>query len=635
MTKKIYSIFLVMVLLMLGMHSSAQSFLKEIPGALYFNVKQLPSGNLVIGGQNSAGNLIALSSTDLSGNMLYNKTIKPASGFITFDPTHNRDIMLLDNDSLVFSAWSSGSLGTHNLAFKTDFLGNTGWWKVYQNDGSAFTPRGGSGGMYKTSTQHYISSSWSHHHIGGSFDYGAHIQKTDLAGNPLWSKHFIQTGFAFLWGATELTNGNYLFAGGTSSVLCFNTNPNGNINWMYTYKSGTKSNEGIGVLPTSDNGFIIAGSRIKTTSNTDRDGLLIKIDQQGNVVWAKAIGGSAVDLFYNVRKTNDGNFIAVGETASYGNGNKDGWIVKFSGDGTILWTKTMGTAAAEYINDAVQVNDYLYVVGGYANGALLGAMHNGQRLGCSEKLITPTVMDETASIVRTTQNYASVDFVEPRPDQASTSNVSTTPVLICSVDTVGVAAKFCPGASYNFHGTQLTTPGTYYHQLVSSTGIDSVLQLTLTHYEASPVTITQTGTLLETTYSYPAYQWLRNGNFLPNANAASYTIHDDGIYSLRITDINGCHTISNGITVSGTTSIATAEIYPNPVRSQVNIRFNDITKGVYVTVISSESKKLLTRFYPYANAIKLDISHLPEGTYLLKLQSIDGSKKSFTLLKGK
>jgi gliding motility-associated-like protein len=55
--------------------------------------------------------------------------------------------------------------------------------------------------------------------------------------------------------------------------------------------------------------------------------------------------------------------------------------------------------------------------------------------------------------------------------------------LILSVDPLDTTHQFraiCPGGAYNFYGTPLTTPGTYYHMLTSSHGCDSVISLNLT-----------------------------------------------------------------------------------------------------------------------------------------------------------
>lgn len=47
------------------------------------------------------------------------------------------------------------------------------------------------------------------------------------------------------------------------------------------------------------------------------------------------------------------------------------------------------------------------------------------------------------------------------------------------IDTTILSESICQGNSYNFHGTSLTTSGTYYHTLSASTSCDSVLKLNL------------------------------------------------------------------------------------------------------------------------------------------------------------
>lgn len=83
-------------------------------------------------------------------------------------------------------------------------------------------------------------------------------------------------------------------------------------------------------------GYLLAGFTVNMT--TGRDGLLLRLDLQGNVVWEKSFDQNNFDEFKAVAQTGDGGFIAFGNTRPQGAAN-DLWLIKVSGDGALLWQK--------------------------------------------------------------------------------------------------------------------------------------------------------------------------------------------------------------------------------------------------------------------------------------------------------
>ena len=61
---------------------------------------------------------------------------------------------------------------------------------------------------------------------------------------------------------------------------------------------------------TSDGGYIVVGStkskKINEVSTGVGNGLIVKYDKDGNVVWSKFYGGNAHEEFYDVIVVNDG-----------------------------------------------------------------------------------------------------------------------------------------------------------------------------------------------------------------------------------------------------------------------------------------------------------------------------------------
>jgi hypothetical protein len=66
------------------------------------------------------------------------------------------------------------------------------------------------------------------------------------------------------------------------------------------------------------------------------DGWVVKLDQPGNIVWQKCLGGSRCDYSHSIRRTADGGYIVAGDTnsndgdVSGNHGSEDFWIVKLA-----------------------------------------------------------------------------------------------------------------------------------------------------------------------------------------------------------------------------------------------------------------------------------------------------------------
>lgn len=126
------------------------------------------------------------------------------------------------------------------------------------------------------------------------------------------------------------------------------------------------------VEKTDDGGYIVAGStkskKINDVSTGIGNGLVVKYDSSDKVEWQKFYGGSAHEEFYDVIVVNDG-YVAVGYTLSTdiegltNNGSNDGLVVKFDKNGNIVWQTLIGGVGDDYIH-AIRESDGGYVIVG-------------------------------------------------------------------------------------------------------------------------------------------------------------------------------------------------------------------------------------------------------------------------------
>lgn len=244
-----------------------------------------------------------------------------------------------------------------------------------------------------------------------------------------WIKTFGGTNDDFAMTATQLTGGDYVFAGATRSTdgdlsgtrvgydfWITRLSSDGTKQWSTALGSGSNDDYATGIVPTSDGNLVLAGYGFNTGQNfasamkvsgtgnkiwekqistsTDAkayglvalddgstvvagyersgsaEGLVVKLDASGNTVWKKTFGGAGDDILTGIARAGDG-FILSGYTKSSdgdlsGNrGNFDGWILKLDASGNKVWSKSYGGADVDYLNGVVVTADGNYVVAGY------------------------------------------------------------------------------------------------------------------------------------------------------------------------------------------------------------------------------------------------------------------------------
>lgn len=84
--------------------------------------------------------------------------------------------------------------------------------------------------------------------------------------------------------------------------------------------------------------------------------------------------------------------------------------------------------------------------------------------------------------------------------------------------------------------------------------------------------------------------------------------------------------IVNGVMSTSELSLSKMSIYPNPTKGEINIKTD---KKITSSSVYDFSGKILLE----NNSGKMDISSYPKGTYLLKINFIDGSSKTEKIIK--
>jgi hypothetical protein len=117
---------------------------------------------------------------------------------------------------------------------------------------------------------------------------------------------------------------------------------------------GTGEDEARGIAQTAD-GYIVVGDTRSidgdvTINYGGLDGWVVRLDQDGQMIWQRSYGGTNGDYLMDVFSADDGNFLLAGMTASQ-NGTIDHnpypgafsyWFMKVDGEGNIIWQTIAG-----------------------------------------------------------------------------------------------------------------------------------------------------------------------------------------------------------------------------------------------------------------------------------------------------
>jgi predicted secreted protein len=129
------------------------------------------------------------------------------------------------------------------------------------------------------------------------------------------------------------------------------------------------------------------------------------------------------------------------------------------------------------------------------------------------------------------------------------------------------------------------------------------------------------------------YTWIRNGATVAGATAATLNVDVDGLgdYRLRVTDVNGCTSTSNLVTIKDSVS-AKCFIYPNPTEGKFQVRYHSVANNTLprtLTVYDAKGDRVLTQRYaigrPY-DRMDVDMRAYGKGLYWVEIGDKNGSR---------
>ncbi|MEX1001795.1 MAG: T9SS type A sorting domain-containing protein [Crocinitomicaceae bacterium] len=173
---------------------------------------------------------------------------------------------------------------------------------------------------------------------------------------------------------------------GMSDIWLVKLNSDLSISWQASYGGSDNDSEGK-IISLQDGNFLIACSSESAVSgnktvgtNGGHDFWLIKIDNNGTILWQQTYGGTGEERLVSICEGTDGSIYMVGRSDSGVSGDKteasygltDYWLVKTTDTGDIIWDKAYGGSQSEEPGGMVIDENGDLIISGHSNSNTSG-----------------------------------------------------------------------------------------------------------------------------------------------------------------------------------------------------------------------------------------------------------------------
>ena len=375
-----------------------------------------------------------------------------------------------------------------------------------------------------------------------------------------------------------------------------------------------------------------------------QDIFLAKYDNTGSFQWAKRAGGTSGDVAYGVVVSGSDVYITgtcANLTANFNtpsatgsneitSAGQDIFLAKYNSSGIFQWAKRAGGTSNDVAYGVVVSGSDVYITG-YFQGT---ANFNTPSATGSNEITSAGSLD---IFLAKYDNTGSFQWAK-RAGAVGTSNDAAYGVAVSGSD-VYITGGFRGTANFNTPSAtgsnELTTVGTFGDVFLARYA-GAVLPIELLsfsgkHTEGGNLLTWQTanevnnkGFEVERAPQPPqgaSPMWETIGFVDAKGKAATYEFTDKapfggwGLYRLRQIDYDGKETLSKVISIA-TKDKGKLTVYPNPVSNTLNLNY---TEGGDFQILNLLGQQVMVGKNPPLGAGGLDVSALPQGTYVLKV----------------
>jgi hypothetical protein len=243
--------------------------------------------------------------------------------------------------------------------FKLTGFGELEWAKTY---GGTDDDRGTT--IIQTSDGGYIVGGWTRSFgAGGEYDWV--VFKITSSGELEWARTYGWANYREIpYSIAQTSDGGFVVAGTATDanywcdILVLKLSNTGDLQWGWRFGAPSGAEVAYSVTPTQDGGCAVLGGY---------KFVVLKFTSAGALQWARNLGtGSGLgEAPSSITQTIDGGFALAGYVSGIGAGNEDILILKLDSNGGLQWARTVGGGGSDEATSLIQTPDGSYVVGGW------------------------------------------------------------------------------------------------------------------------------------------------------------------------------------------------------------------------------------------------------------------------------
>ena len=440
---------------------------------------------------------------------------------------------------------------------------------------------------------------------------------------------------------------NQMITNGGNDVFLVKCDSAGN--WLWAKNGGGNNNDyGNGMRVDPLNNIAVTGSFFDTVSfppaqplitNGSKDGFIAYYNPQGDCMWIKTMGGLQQDKGIDCVGDKDGNIYVTGFVNGISQfnsivdttvGGDDIFIAKYDNSGNIIYADLAGSSAADYGKGiALSQQGIVYVTGDFratsyfsndtiiSNGdrdAFLSKYYDGSPVFVSQPSNLNVCVGDTVTL--------SVQLTGPAPfsylwfdDAGSILGAVNSSYTFTASDTNYSGKYYCMVNNVNAFVTSDTALLTVHSLPVVDLGPDTNMQL---NYSI----------IIDAGAGFISYQWSTTDTTQSIEVLLSSVILGDTMYSVIVTDSNGCinsdtiiiYTFIDGID-ENKNIYTQCYIYPNPATENITIKMNNDIKSLQLINLIGQ---VIMEKQVNTNEIKVTLSGIEPGLYFLKMKVENG-----------
>ncbi len=387
-------------------------------------------------------------------------------------------------------------------------------------------------------------------------DYDFWIFKIDANGNLLWEQSFGGSGYDYLLHLINTDDGGVIAVGDTESTdgdvighdplhgrdsWVIKLDYKGDIEWQKCL-GGTGDDHLRSVIATADDGYLFTGYTFSNDfdvlgNHGSSDIWIIKLDNTGNTLWQKCLGGTDAENSNYTIETADGGYMMIGSAQSdngdvanhFGSSERsDVWLVKMNNIGNIEWEKNYGGNSYDYGNAIIQLEDGGFIMANSTSSIGGDVLFNHGdydgwlvRINATGDILWQLSVGGTKDdyfedlIILEDNSYVLAGISASEDGDVGFNNGKLDTWVVHLSPACFELTEICNAIDDNCNG-------------LIDDGITESISITA----GGPITFCQGGNVLLTaTYSGASVQWKKNGINIPGATSPTYTVTTKGNYS--------------------------------------------------------------------------------------------------------